>query len=145
MSNKTQLQTNNTKLDALITRVNSAKDTAASLPEAGSGGSSEGLEVCTVTINCPDTYLYYANYTTIENGVITPVSFWYRGLTEASDTITVVKGSMFAIEERNNGYGVLQLTTNGCDCLYNHAGHFYFAANSSGSITIKYQSGGTIG
>ena len=41
MSNKTQLQTNNTKLDALITRVNSAKDVAASLPEAS---SSENLE-----------------------------------------------------------------------------------------------------
>lgn len=43
MSNKTQLQTNNTALDALITRVNVAKDIAASLPEAGSGsGGSEG-------------------------------------------------------------------------------------------------------
>lgn len=36
MSNKTQLQTNNTNLDALIARVNSAKDVAASLPESGS-------------------------------------------------------------------------------------------------------------
>lgn len=42
MSNKTQLQTNNTALDALITRVNAAKDTAASLPEAGGGGSGGG-------------------------------------------------------------------------------------------------------
>lgn len=43
MSNKTQLQTNNTALDALITRVNAAKDVAASLPEAGSGGGG-GVE-----------------------------------------------------------------------------------------------------
>jgi hypothetical protein len=43
MSNKTQLQTNNTALDALITRVNAAKDVAASLPEAG-GGSGGGIE-----------------------------------------------------------------------------------------------------
>ena len=50
MSNKTQLQTNNAALDTLITRVNAAKDTAASLPEAGgSGGGS--VETCTVTIN----------------------------------------------------------------------------------------------
>jgi hypothetical protein len=35
MSNKTQLQTNNNALDALITRVNAAKDVAASLPDAG--------------------------------------------------------------------------------------------------------------
>ena len=40
MSNKTQLQTNNTNLDALITRVNAAKDTAASLPDAGNGSGS---------------------------------------------------------------------------------------------------------
>lgn len=49
MSNKTQLQTNNNALDALITRVNTAKDTAASLPDAGgSGGGS--VETCTVNI-----------------------------------------------------------------------------------------------
>lgn len=48
MSNKTQLQTNNTALDTLITRVNAAKDTAASLPEAGGGGGS--VKTCTVTI-----------------------------------------------------------------------------------------------
>lgn len=34
MSNKTQLQTNNSALEALITRVATAKDTVASLPEA---------------------------------------------------------------------------------------------------------------
>lgn len=45
MSNKTQLQTNNTDLDALIARVNAAKDTAASLPDAGSGGS-ESIRFC---------------------------------------------------------------------------------------------------
>ena len=49
MSNKTQLQTNNTALDALITRVNAAKNIAASLPEAG-GGSGGSIETCTVTI-----------------------------------------------------------------------------------------------
>lgn len=49
MSNKTQLQTNNNKLDTLITRVNAAKEVAASLPEAGSGGSGN-IETCTVVI-----------------------------------------------------------------------------------------------
>jgi hypothetical protein len=43
MSNKQQLQTNNTNLDALITRVNAAKDTAASLPEASSGGDTSSI------------------------------------------------------------------------------------------------------
>jgi hypothetical protein len=41
MSNKTQLQTNNTALDALITRVNAAKDVAPSLPDVGGGGSGD--------------------------------------------------------------------------------------------------------
>lgn len=53
MSNKTQLQTNNTVLDALITRVSAAKDVAASLPEAGSDGSGGSVETCTVVINHP--------------------------------------------------------------------------------------------
>lgn len=51
MSNKTQLQTNNTALDALITRVNIAKDVAASLPKAGGGsGGGSAVETCTGTV-----------------------------------------------------------------------------------------------
>jgi hypothetical protein len=49
MSNKTQLQTNNTALDGYIARINAAKEVAASLPEAG-GGS---IETSIVTINAP--------------------------------------------------------------------------------------------
>lgn len=40
MSNKTQLQENNTALDGYIARINAAKEVAAGLPEAG--GSSDG-------------------------------------------------------------------------------------------------------
>ena len=43
MSNKTQLQTNNTTLDGYITRINAAKDVVAGLPEAG--GSSGTVSV----------------------------------------------------------------------------------------------------
>lgn len=50
MSNKTQLQTNNTALDGYIARINAAKDVAASLPEAGSGGGAS-METCTVTLS----------------------------------------------------------------------------------------------
>lgn len=49
MSNKTQLQTNNTALDGYIARINAAKNTVASLPDAGNGGS--GGEVETVIID----------------------------------------------------------------------------------------------
>jgi hypothetical protein len=55
MSNKTQLQTNNTALDALITRVNAAKETAASLPEAG-GGAGGDVKTCTVTFAMNDPF-----------------------------------------------------------------------------------------
>lgn len=47
MSNKSQLQTNNTNLDALITRVNTAKNTAASLPNAGSATEDLNTELTT--------------------------------------------------------------------------------------------------
>ena len=51
-NNKTQLQTNNTALDALITRVNDAKDIAASLPEVdGSGGDSRTEEIYSEAID----------------------------------------------------------------------------------------------
>ena len=64
MSNKTQLQTNNTTLDSLISRVNAAKDVAASLPEAGS--SSGGVELCYCTIVCdaPASGTHTITYTT---------------------------------------------------------------------------------
>ena len=55
MANKTQLQTNNANLDALITRVNAAKNVAASLPSAG-GGAAGGLQTCTVQIKCSQEY-----------------------------------------------------------------------------------------
>lgn len=66
MSNKTQLQTNNTTLASLTDRVLAAKDTAAALPDAG-GGS---VETCTVKLETGSgAYgVYYA--TTITNGNI---------------------------------------------------------------------------
>lgn len=43
--NKTQLQTNNTALASLTDRVLAAKDTAAALPDAGSGGAVETFDL----------------------------------------------------------------------------------------------------
>ena len=79
MSNKTQLQTNNTALDALITRVNAAKDTAASLPESGGGSSGGSVETCTVTLDneslsC-DCTIFTIMATVVENGVERPYFF----------------------------------------------------------------------
>lgn len=67
MSNKAQLQTNNTALDALITRVNAAKDAAASLPEAGGGSGGESFDNCTIVFQCDYNY-WGCNGTFIEDG-----------------------------------------------------------------------------
>ena len=45
MSNKTQLQTNNTALDGYISRINAAREVAASLPEAGGSSENESYTV----------------------------------------------------------------------------------------------------
>lgn len=61
MSNKTQLQTNNTALDSLISRVNAAKDVAASLPDAGgSGGGNSNIKNVNVTGNFDYDHLWYS-------------------------------------------------------------------------------------
>ncbi len=115
MSNKTQLQTNNTSLEALITRVNAAKDIAASLPEAGgtedldsviteletkvvtlnniledktSGAGS--FETCTITINVTgdtSTIIEYIVATTVENGSLSQYSLLSSGNNVTSATI----------------------------------------------------------
>lgn len=82
MSNKTQLQTNNTALDGYIARINAAKEIAASLPEAGggdSGGSS--FDTCTVIIEpfgWDTSYerIYNVSATIIENGART--NYYYE-------------------------------------------------------------------
>jgi hypothetical protein len=92
MSNKTQLQTNNTALDALITRVNAAKEVAASLPEAGSGGD---VETCTVTLNYQRLSLGAVVYTT-PDGAGYMNSF--NNSTTGSLTIeNIVKNSAFVV------------------------------------------------
>ena len=84
MSNKTQLQTNNTALASLTDRVLAAKDTAAALPDAG-GGS---VETCTVTHDgptAPGLVVYYVDE-----------SLQLREAT--SFTITVLKNSIIYAE-----------------------------------------------
>ena len=87
MSNKTQLQTNNTKLDALITRVNAAKDTAASLPEAG--GSSDSFPTCKIKFT--------------ENAVWNMGSTTLRGDYDGWNYAQVDMFQSFYIYDRNTG------------------------------------------
>ena len=90
MSNKIKLQTNNEALDTLITRVNAAKDTAASLPIAGGGGS---IETFTGTIEIVSPLgsgahiVYYIN----ENfEVVSGYSREFNAITIAAGTFIVI-------------------------------------------------------
>ena len=91
MSNKTRLQTNNTNLDALIARVNAAKDVAASLPEA-SGGSG-GIEVCNITIveDGPCEYFIGSIYYTAPDGSVAEITQAFKG-----EILSVMKNTLLA-------------------------------------------------
>lgn len=106
MSNKTQLQTNNTALDALITRVNAAKDTAASLPEA-SGGGGGSVETCNVDITPrdPSTVSY------VNNGRV--ISETISGAT--TTRLTVSKNTVLAI---NLGWSSTSWQSGSCEKLF---------------------------
>ena len=93
MSNKTQLQTNNTTLDGYIARINAAKEVAASLPDAGgSGGAS--VETCTVEISST-TVRYYAATRYVDGLFVAECKNCYAS---SSATITdVVVGSCFVM------------------------------------------------
>lgn len=92
MSNKTQLQTNNASLDGYISRIQAAKEVAATLPEAGGGGNAvepviqpleanengtytapDGVDgYSPVTVNVPSKEPMLQEKTVHENGEVTP-------------------------------------------------------------------------
>lgn len=145
MSNKTQLQTNNTALDGYITRINAAKEVAAGLPEAGGG---ENLETCTLQVSCPYGILRIG-YTTIENNTITAiVSYYIDGDTSSSNTttatITALKNSMATVTVEDPGNMTMNTTTDGCsllDTYYNSVS--LKLEDTSASVSITYEFGGS--
>jgi hypothetical protein len=100
MSNKTQLQTNNAALDSYITRINAAKDVAASLPEAG--GAS--VDTCTIVFDSKYNDALHAVPAVLsvyENGVIQP--YIYDGWTLKDVTVSnVVCSSLIVLENISN-------------------------------------------
>lgn len=126
MSNKTQLQTNNTNLDAIIARVNAAKNTAASLPEAGSGGSGGGsVETCTVTSTA--TTNNKSVYYTEGSGNLQNVTM---SINEVA-TFTVLKNTIMYV---NNASTVS--VSGDCTTLFNTMGKGIFVI--SGDCTISF-------
>jgi hypothetical protein len=135
MLNKTQLQTNNNTLEALITRVNAAKDTAASLPEAG-GGSE--IQTCTITITKDAGDYFNPAAPAIE----TPTFYYVDASTltiqsiSTLDAIIVVPvNSIIVVTEWTSMYNKSGL----CTEIFYHMGRAAFAIN--GDCTLKYIGG----
>lgn len=120
MSNKTQLQTNNNNLDALITRVNAAKDTAASLPDAGGSGGG-AAETCTITImaSAPvnGSTFYYADV----SGTMCTQTVSGMDMMMGGATITCMKNSFiyaYMVFGNVNGATFQNITRIDSNCIF---------------------------
>lgn len=127
MSSKTQLQTNNTDLQSLIDRVNAAKDIAASLPEAGGGGS---LETCTVSLETDgptieDILVHYIN----ENQELATETLTFK----SSITIKCLKNSIIST---NNG-GMEVNTSGSLEVLYRRGNCLVLHVFGDGNVDIS--------
>lgn len=118
MSNKTQLQNNNTALDGYIARINAAKEVAAGLPEAG-GGS---IETCTISISfnygAPKQMLISGTQL-VDNVVQTFVVNTYSGRDTFSSPYTIeniIKNTPLTIVG-NGSYMLGDVTGNGFELL----------------------------
>lgn len=124
MSNKTQLQTNNTALDGYIARINAAKEVAAGLPESGgSGGGS--VETCTVTI--------------IDDMAMDIPTFYYTDATMASKSITTASASLtvpintiIAITQWSSMYS----TSGACSQIYYHQTYSAYLITGDCTFTV---------
>lgn len=162
MSNKTQLQTNNTNLQSFIDRVNAAKDTAASLPEAGGGSDSGGSAELTIKLNSNlslDDRCFYDIYfkcaapdaSGAEMSGYSMVTTDFMVLNSFEETFSVKPNSMFTIimvadeEWESKFYMSSTYTINGerYPDDYHSAYYTYFDAsitppvNSTGVLTIN--------
>lgn len=127
MSNKTQLQTNNTTLDGYIARINAAKEVAASLPEAGNGNST--IETATVTLNTLSYISNYEVYYISDSGIETA--------THQNSPFVCATPSIFVCR-----YGGTKISTTGNISLLNTCTHLaVFAINGAGTITLTPNAG----
>lgn len=169
MSNKTQLQTNNTNLDALITRVNAAKNIAASLPSAGgsedleaviseqealiaelsaavdgkaSGGSGGRAETSYIRISYPNEYVYpyFVSYTAIdENGNVC------GRVKAAGDNYLINDFEVFIIDALRGTSITLcmsdavEVDASGVTYLYGYQGTLTFQVNDAECVINLYQ------
>lgn len=126
MSNKTQLQTNNTALDGYIARINAAKEVAAGLPEAGGGGSGGGSNFYEETFTTTGNTTFTHNlgvvptrlYITIDPSIDANNTSLSRTIVSASGTASTSCSIISAMP-----YGATQVLAN----------NKYYVINGSGS------------
>lgn len=139
MSNKTQLQTNNTALDGYIARINAAKEVAASLPDAGSGGGEDSgstLETVEFYIsNKPWGFSLNKIYGAMtQNGVYPASDIFY---TTGDMTFYVVKGSV-VIMTKNSSYSASVTTGATIIADYGTAVAVKILTTATDRITISF-------
>ena len=135
MSNKTQLQTNNTKLDDILTRINDATDTVDSLPDAG-GGSGTSVETCTLTIMLDEQYGFYIDSMFFHDGD----TFQMLNLVKSETTFSVVKNSCLSLHVSGGPAPAIHTSDNIVLCGVD-GGMYLFAVYDYGLISIT--AGGT--
>ena len=120
---KTQLQTNNAKLEALITELQG---------KVAGSGSSGSLDTCTIVINneiaSQNHGLYAYAFTTVENGAIKAIAYDGAGIAQSTYTFeNVLCGSIFYFS--HGGYDFYGVTYT--DNISNPSGAYL-----SGYITL---------
>lgn len=117
MSNKTQLQTNNTALDALITRVNAAKDVAASLPEASGSGGGGTMTVSVTVYNQSTREVHYWDGSqqnrTVAAGITETVNALNGVLTYQQEMGTTCSGSYLRQDGLGAGMSIFMFLSDG--------------------------------
>ena len=121
MSQKTDLQSNNTDLQSILNTINN-------LPEAGSGGGSSGgnIETCTVTINSFAANIRFVMYVSYEDG-----KYVYNDITYSPELSTVTCTNVLC-----GGTFEIYSSYNYCDFNYNADTAIYCDGGAGSYIKI---------
>ena len=123
MSNKAQLQVNNSELDNYIARINAAKEVAASLPDVGSGGGS--VETWTGTL-----------YGASGLGDLPNKIYSYTDETSTLQSITVAPGESATIKILANTY-IISYILPPTQTNYSTYRLFYYSSSASIILPTK--------
>lgn len=138
MSNKTQLQTNNTTLANYIAEINEAKDTVSTLPEAGGGGGgSENVNANEFfktntheTIKVKTIGVYIAANILSDNGFPIPIYF-----TTSSDK-NIIKGSTIVVPTMSSGFPVVISPSSAVNLIDTYNGNNVYVFNADCTVAI---------